>query len=121
MKGRSRLGIKNELTETLLEIPDIAFLEARSRETDFGTWEEYYALFSLRKIEDPEFLSYITFRMKSIFNIIVKFGVDNSGIQEFECSDCNYNLLIYIIKNGKEKECCREFEYYNELFGKIAY
>ena len=50
MKGRSRLSVKNKLTETLLDLPEISFLESQIHDTDYGKWEEYYALFSFSKV-----------------------------------------------------------------------
>ena len=44
MKGKSRLGVKNEITEYFLslEFPTITFLESKRMETDYGEWDELY-------------------------------------------------------------------------------
>ena len=92
MKGRSRLEVKNELTESLLdlEFPKVSFLESHLLDTPYGHWE--------------------------IITILTDNGILDSGIQEFECDDYTYNILIYAINNGEETEKCKETEY-EELFG----
>jgi len=116
MRGKSRLAIKNELTEALLDFPKISFLESQLHETDFGRWEEYYALFSFKKIEDPKYLSYLLYQFNQIFKILKKFEIKDSGIQEIECDSYSYNLLIYIINNGEERESSNKWSEFEELF-----
>jgi hypothetical protein len=106
MKGRSRLGVKNKITEYFLtlEFPQITFLESKRMETDYGEWEELYILIQPRKIETPEYFSYIFMQVKLIMKALKDFGVRECGIQEFECGDNTYNILIYVLNNGKDKE-----------------
>lgn len=115
MKGRSRLEIKDDLTESLLnlEFPKVLFLESRKKETDYGIWKEYYILVDLKKIESPEYFKYLFFQINKIFSLLRKYNIDSSGIQELECSNNSYELLIYIIRDGKEK--CNRTEY-EEIF-----
>ena len=106
MKGRSRLGVKNEMTEYLLSLdfPTITFLESKRMETDYGEWEEVYILMQTKKVETPGYFRYITLQIDLIMKILRKFGVSDCGIQEFECGDNTYNILIYVLNNGKDKE-----------------
>lgn len=113
MKGKSRLGVKNEITEYFLslEFPNITFLESKRMETDYGEWEELYILIQPRKIETPEYFSYIFMQVKLIMKALRHFGVRDCGIQEFECGDNTYNILIYVLNNGKDKENSKEEDY----------
>ena len=103
MKGRSRLGVKNEITEFLLTLP-ITFLESKRVETEYGEWEEIYILMQQRKIETPEYFNYIFMQVELVMKALRDFGVRDCGIQEFECGDNTYNILIYVLNNGKDKE-----------------
>jgi hypothetical protein len=118
MKGRSRLEVKNELTESLLnlEFPKVSFLESHLLDTPYGHWEEYYIFVRLHKVEAPEYMKYLMFQIDKIITILTDNGILDSGIQEFECDDYTYNILIYAINNGEETEKCKETEY-EELFG----
>lgn len=113
MKGRSRLGVKNEMTEYLLSLdfPQITFLESKRMETDYGEWEEVYILMQTKKVETPGYFRYITLQIDLIMKILRKFGVSDCGIQEFECGDNTYNILIYVLNNGKDKENSKEEDY----------
>ena len=113
MKGRSRLGVENDLTEKLLEqgFPEITFLETKHMETEYGEWDEFYILTQVKKIETPEYFRYITFQIDLIMKTLRRFGVKDCGIQEFDSSDNKYNILIYVLTNGREKETCKENEY----------
>ena len=113
MKGKSRLEVENELTQYLLslEFPKITFLESKRVETDYGEWEEIYILTRTKKIEAPEYFRYITFQIDLIMKTLKKFGVKDCGIQEFDCSDNTYNILIYVLNNGKDKKDNEEEDY----------
>lgn len=104
MKGRSRLAVRNELTDYLLELEDISFLESKKMETEYGEWEEYYLLIQQEKVEAPEYFGYLFFKVNQIMKVLRSFGVQDCGIQEFECLRDTYNILIYVIKNGRDKE-----------------
>ena len=122
MKGKSRLGIKNNLTEHLLELkfPEITFIESKRVETDYGEWNEVYLLTRVKKVETPEYFRYITFQVDLIMRTLKQFGIKDCGIQEFQCDDNTYNILIYILSDGKEKESCRKSEF-EEIFGELYY
>jgi hypothetical protein len=119
MRGKSRLEVRDDLTESLLNLdfPKVLFLESRLKETEYGVWKEYYVLFDLKKIESPEYFKYLFFQINQVFSLIRGYKVDSSGIQELECSNNNYELLIYIIRDGKEKCNRTEFE---EIFGEYS-
>lgn len=122
MKGKSRLGVQNEITDYFLglEFPKIAFLESKRMETDYGEWSEIYILTQTGKVESPEYFMYITSQINTIMEALKGFGVQDCGIQEFECDNSTYNILIYILIDGKEKESCRRTEY-EEEFGDLYY
>ena len=119
MRGKSRLEVRDDLTESLLSLdfPKVSFLESRLHDTEYGTWKEYYVLFNLRKIESPEYFKYLFFQINQVFSLLRGYKIDSSGIQELECSNNGYELLIYIIKDGKEK--CNRTEY-EEIFGEYS-
>ena len=50
MRGKSRLEVRDDLTESLLNLdfPKVLFLESRLKETEYGVWKEYYVLFDLK-------------------------------------------------------------------------
>ena len=74
MKGKSRLEIKNEITEYFLNLdfPEITFLESKRVETDYGEWEEIYILTQMTKIDSPEFIKFITFQFYTIYKAIAR-------------------------------------------------
>jgi hypothetical protein len=42
MRGKSRLEVRDDLTESLLNLdfPKVLFLESRLKETEYGVWKE---------------------------------------------------------------------------------
>lgn len=113
MKGKSRLGVQNEITDYFLslEFPQITFLESKRMETMYGEWEEIYILMQTKKVETPGYFRYITFQLDFIMKALRKFGVSDCGIQEFDCGDNTYNILIYVLNNGKDKKDNEEEDY----------
>ena len=113
MKGKSRLGVKNEITEYFLslEFPNITFLESKRMETDYGEWDELYILMQTKKVETPDYFGYIFYQIQTVMKALKDFGVSDCGIQEFECGDNTYNILIYVLNNGKDKKDNEEEDY----------
>ena len=113
MKGKSRLGIKNEITEYFLslEFPTITFLESKRMETDYGEWDELYILMQTKKVETPDYFGYIFYQIQTVMKALKSFGVSDCGIQEFECGGNTYNILIYVLNNGKDKKDNEEEDY----------
>ena len=113
MKGKSRLGVQNEITDYFLslEFPQITFLESKRMETEYGEWEEIYILMQIKKVETPGYFRYITFQIDFIMKSLRNFGVSDCGIQEFDCEDNTYNILIYVLNNGKDKKDNEEEDY----------
>lgn len=107
MRGIKRLLIKNEITDKLLQLPYLSlsgglftlkFLES----VDLGTWEEYYVLLEIKKIEEsPEYLAEVFKSMKMFMNELHKElpEITSLGIQDMDCGLSNYYILFYIIKN----------------------
>ena len=100
MKGKSRLGVKNEITEYFLslEFPNITFLESKRMETDYGEWDELYILMQTKKIETPDYFGYIFYQIQTVMKALKGFGVSD-------------NILIYVLNNGKDKKDNEEEDY----------
>lgn len=115
MKGRSRLEVENEITEYFLalEFPIITFLESKRVETEYGEWEEIYILTQIEKEEAPDSLLSLNKQVGTIMKALKKLGVKECGIQELDCSDSIYNVLIYVLNNGKNKKENINCEEYN--------
>lgn len=115
MRGKKRLGVKNHMTDWILEEPyylqtgiNLRFLESKRMVTETGEWEEYSVLYEVKKIkESPQYLSEV---LKIIGQLLDRIGksnleIESMGIQEVECGLSDYYyVLIYIINNGKDKE-----------------
>lgn len=119
MKGRSRLAVKNNITQSLMSldpesVPGIRlkFLESQNHDEDSGTWANIYALFEIDKFqESTEYLNYV---MKGLGKLIKttcnQSNIDAIGIQEMECGLPNYYyILFYILSNGEDKENKEDF------------
>lgn len=114
MRGKKRLGVKNLITERILERSydsrntgvDLRFLESRKLETDYGSWEEYSVLYEIKKeMECPFYLSQSLEHLSEFLCEIGRLNVESVGIQEIECGLSDYYyVLIYIINNGIEKD-----------------
>ena len=116
MKGNKRLQIRDEITEGIIRFPyelrtggmiDLQFLESRSFESDYGQWNEYSALFKIRKInESAPYIGAMFETMSYLSKTLGLLKNDGFGIQEVECGLPDYYyILIYIIRNnGKERE-----------------
>jgi hypothetical protein len=114
MKGRSRLAIKNSITQSLMnldpeQIPGVRlkFLESRGFETEGGNWANIYALFEIDKFQESA--EYISYALKGLGDLIktcsVHSDIDSIGIQEMECGlPKYYYVLVYILSNGEDKE-----------------
>ena len=114
MRGNKRLGIRNNITSEILKICKLLegglklkFLESKYKETDNGSWVDYYILLEALKLEENN-IEYLG----SIFTIIGEFikkfrlfsEIDYTGIQEVECGLPKfYYFLIYIHSDGKDK------------------
>ena len=119
MKGRSRLAVKNNITQSLMSldpelIPGIRlkFLESKNYNEENGNWVNIYALIEIDKFaETAEYLSYA---MKSLGKIIKTCSsyenIDSIGIQEMECGlPKYYYVLIYILSDGETKEIKEDY------------
>ena len=119
MKGISRLEVKDDITEAILNnpipYPELRFLESKVCSTDSGEWNEYYILLEFGTDETPEHLKYMMLRFSQYMTFLYSLGVEKCGIQEMDCTRGSYNILIYVINNGKDKEKCDkdlwEFEF----------
>lgn len=105
MKGSKRLQVRDEVTEKILELPpgviDLQFLESKR----FSGWNEYNALFRIKKIkESAPYFEVIFGSLSRLMKDLSDIENDGLGIQEVECGLPDYYyVLIYIIKNdGKE-------------------
>lgn len=113
MRGQKRLGVKDQVTERILEFDytqspglSLRFLETRNKETEEGSWTEYNVLYEIKKIsETPQYMNHIfELLYRSIGNVLRDLEVDSMGLQEVECGLSEYYVLIYIISNGKTRE-----------------
>ena len=113
MRGQKRLGVKDQVTERILDFDytkspglSLRFLETRNKETEEGSWTEYNVLYEIKKIsETPQYMNHIfELLYRSIGNVLRDLEVDSMGLQEVECGLSEYYVLIYIISNGKTRE-----------------
>lgn len=113
MRGNKRLGIKNDITEQILEQGKelnglkVKFLESRNKETNSGSWTEYNVLLEVLKLDENnvEYLSSIFSMLSSLLkNLKHLDNIDSIGIQEVDCSlPKYYYFLIYIQSHGKDQ------------------
>lgn len=113
MRGNKRLGIKNDITEQILEHGKeltglkVKFLESRNKETNSGSWTEYNILLEVLKLDENnvEYLSSIFGMLSSLLkNLKHLDNIDSIGIQEVDCSlPKYYYFLIYIQSHGKDQ------------------
>ena len=113
MRGNKRLGIKNDITEQILEQGKelnglkVKFLESRNKETNSGSWTEYNILLEVLKLDENnvEYLSSIFGMLSSLLkNLKHLDNIDSIGIQEVDCSlPKYYYFLIYIQSHGKDQ------------------
>ncbi|MBP3732197.1 MAG: hypothetical protein J6I84_03015 [Bacilli bacterium] len=113
MKGLSRLAVKDRITESILSHNSgtlkLKFLESQRKETEMGEWNEYYILLTYPGIsETSEYLRYLMKDLDKYLVFLGTLGTDNIGLQELECDNGNYDILIYIISNGTDKEKYRD-------------
>ena len=96
-------SLENQVTRKIMKYQRTISLEAIVRETDYSVWEEYYVLLEFDKYSDsPKYLSNIFWE---ISKFLLEFPeIDSSGIQEIECSENNYYILIYFIYERQEKQ-----------------
>ena len=80
-------------------------------ETDYGEWDELYILMQTKKVETPDYFGYIFYQIQTVMKALKNFGVSDCGIQEFECGGNTYNILIYVLNNGKDKKDNEEEDY----------
>ena len=106
MKGRSRLEVKDDLTDSLLslDLPEPEFIESVHKKTDYGEWAEYYILLRFRKIETPEYFKYLMYQFGIILDLLKEHKIQDFGIQEVETCDTEYYLLLYIIRRYGEED-----------------
>lgn len=114
MKGSTRLEVKEvPLVNRILEFDydkypgiNLRFLETKKKSLEFGDWIEFNILFEANKHEES--VDYLSYLFKSISKIISSWSdisnIDVVGIQEVECAEPNYYILIYILSNGKDKK-----------------
>ena len=114
MKGRSRLAVKNNITQSLMNldpelIPGVRlkFLESINCNEACGNWANIYALIEIDKFQETA--EYISYAMKGLGKLIktcsIHTNIDSLGIQEVECGlPKYYYVLIYILSNGETKE-----------------
>ena len=114
MKGRSRLAVKNNITQSLMNLdPELTpgvrlkFLESTHYDEDNGSWTNIYALIEIDKFQETA--DYLSYALKGLGKLIktcsIYTEIDSMGIQEMECGlPKYYYVLIYILSNGETKE-----------------
>lgn len=119
MKGRSRLAVKNSITQSLMNldpelIPGIRlkFLESTNCNEENGNWANIYALIEIDKFQETA--EYISYAMEGLGKLIktcsIHTDIDSIGIQEMECGlPKYYYVLIYILSNGETKEIKEDY------------
>lgn len=112
-KGNSRLEVKDDLTERILEGKGIllpggikfCFIESKKYIGEFGDWVEYKVLYSILKCSNSiAHLQYVLGNASHIIGALEKFKPDYIDIEEFDCSRADYYyILLYIRKNIDEE------------------
>ncbi len=115
-RGNSRLEVKDDLTESILEQKNqvfpggakFCFVESKKYVGEGGEWAEYKVLYSILKYRnDIEYLHYVL----SIASLLVKIlyidtdlAMDYVSLEEFDCSRANqYYILLCIRRNINEE------------------
>lgn len=116
-KGNSRLEVKDDLTEEILEqrnqvLPGgikFCFVESKRYIGEGGEWVEYKVLYSILKYKDNlEYLHHVL----SVSSLLIKtlyidknIDVDYVRLEEFDCSRPNqYYILLCIRRDINEKK-----------------
>ena len=114
-KGSSRLEVKDDLTEKILETKGVllpggikfCFIESKKYTGEGGNWVEYKLLYSILKCSNNvDYLQYVLGNASNIIGELSKFKLDYIDLEEFDCSRANYYyILLYIRRDiGKEIE-----------------
>ncbi len=114
-KGSSRLEVKDNLTERILEKKGIllpggikfCFIESKKYTGEYGDWAEYKILYSILKCKDNiEYLQYVLGNAAHIIGSLGSMDMDYVSIEEFDCSRPKYYYILLGIRRdiGEEKE-----------------
>lgn len=126
-KGNSRLEVKDDLTERILEGKGIllpggikfCFIESKKYIGEHGDWVEYKVLYSILKCNNSiAHIQYVLENASKIIGTLEKFKLDYIDLEEFDCSRAGYYyILLYIrrnigeeIKQSEVQEIFKEYE-----------
>ena len=133
-KGNSRLEVKDDLTEEILEQKELVFpggirfcfVESKRYVGEGGEWVEYKVLYSILKYEESaKYLQYVLQQASNIVEVyLADLDVDYIRLEEFDCSrpDQYYILLCMrrdINEEIKENEIIEIFKEYEWNFNRF--